>query len=73
MNKNERVFDRRIYPSHVIDTAIRAYKGIVIIKKVRTDDATVCTFIEKNTPNQIVINEFSNYLIELLNSKNDIL
>ena len=68
MDRNDKTYDKNIYPRFVLESAISAYKSIASIKIKEKDGAFMCSFGKSKADTQIVINEFDNYLIELLNS-----
>jgi len=72
MDTNKKSFSTEIYPLLVIEKAVVAYAEIADISTSSNGNCCLCTFIKKSIPIQLVIDEFGNYLIELLNNKHDI-
>lgn len=73
MKKSVRSFSGSIYPLPVIEEAVTAYAGIAEISVSAAAGKLVCTFLETDTPVSLVVNEFGNYLIEILNNNYDLL
>jgi hypothetical protein len=73
INKIKKLYNKSLYPYSIIDKAKGAYSDIVLIKIVDKDKFFECTFYNSNISINLVTNEFNNYLIELLNSKNELL
>jgi DUF1009 family protein len=73
MVKNEISYDYTLYPLAVLENAANAYRDIATIRIKSFNDHALCKFIKKEISISMVINEFNNFLIELMNSKNDIL
>jgi hypothetical protein len=71
MNKKEKQYSKELYPPSVLKQATRAYADIATIKVKNFGKATKCIFIEKDAPIQLVVNEFDNFLIEVLNERHD--
>ncbi len=71
MRNNERVYTKIFYPKEVLNQAIYGYKKIAKIKLLEVGGYYKCEFFQCAIDTQLVINEFNNYLIELLNSKGD--
>ena len=67
--KNECLFNKNVYPKEVIASAIDDYKNISEIELCEEDDFYRCRFNKCLLGPSIVMNEFNNYLIEILNSK----
>lgn len=66
--KNDRkLFDKAFYTKKVLDKAILDYRQIASIKISDKDKYWECAFESNKMPIEIIINEFDNYLIELLN------
>lgn len=71
MRNNEQVYIKTFYPKEVLNQAIGDYKKIAKIKLLEDDEYYKCEFLRCAVDTQLVINEFNNYLIELLNSKGE--
>lgn len=69
MKNNEIAFASMIYPKAIIQKAITDYQSICRIQMEQHTDYVLCTFLESITDIDLTICEFSNYLIELLNSE----
>ena len=68
--KNECLFNKNVYPREVIIYAINDYKNISEIELYKeNNDYYRCRFNKCLLDPSIVMNEFANYLIEILNSK----
>lgn len=68
--KNECLFNKNVYPKEVIASAIDDYKNISEIELYEVDnDYYRCRFSKCLLDPSIVMYEFANYLIEILNSK----
>jgi len=59
-----------IYPCNYIQKAILDYKNICKIDMVFNNNVVECTFYDSLVDLEITVKEFSNYLIELINSRN---
>ena len=68
MKTNTKSFSNDVYPLSVIEDAIKKYTNIAEINVATVADENICTFTEKEIPIQLVISEFGNYLIEILNN-----
>lgn len=68
MKSNERVYTKDFYSKVVLNQAIDDYKKIAKIKLLEEGKHYKCVFFRCAVDVQLVINEFDNYLIELLNS-----
>jgi|GEM_PF-6433479 len=68
MSNDEKSYDKRIYPRQTLENAVFAYKGIANIRINEERDSYKCVFGKSSIDTKTVINEFDNYLIELLNS-----
>jgi hypothetical protein len=73
INKIKKLYNKSLYPYSILDKAKSAYSDIALIKIVDKDNVFECTFYNSNISIDLVTNEFNNYLIELLNNKNDLL
>ena len=71
MKSNERVYTKDFYSKVVLNQAIDDYKKIAKIKLLEDGEHYKCEFFRCAVDTQLVINEFNNYLIELLNSKGE--
>lgn len=71
MRNNEQVYIKTFYPKEVLNQAIDDYKKIAKIKLLEDDEYCKCEFLRCAVDTQLIINEFNNYLIELLNSKGE--
>lgn len=71
MRSNEQVYTKTFYPKEVLDQAIADYKKIAKIKLLEDGKYFNCAFSQCAVDTQLVINEFNNYLIELLNSNGE--
>lgn len=69
MRSSEQAYTKAFYPKEVLKQAINDYKKIAKIKLVEDVWYYKCEFSRCSVNTQLVINEFNNYLIELLNSK----
>ena len=71
MRSNEQVYTKAFYSKEVLNQAIDDYKKIAKIKLLEDGECYKCEFFRCAVDTQLVINEFNNYLIELLNSKGE--
>lgn len=71
MRSNEQAYTKTFYPKEVLDQAIADYKKIAKIKLLEDGEYFKCEFFQCAVDTQLVINEFNNYLIELLSSKGE--
>ena len=71
MRSNEQVYPKTFYSKEVLNQAIDDYKKIAKIKLLEDGEHYKCEFLRCAVDTQLVINEFNNYLIELLNSKGE--
>ena len=71
MRNNEQVYTKAFYRKEVLNQAINDYKKIAKIKLLEDDEYFKCKFFQCVVDTPLVINEFNNYLIELLNSKGE--
>jgi len=71
MRSNEQVYTKTFYPKKVLEQAIDDYKKIAKIRLLNDGEYFKCDFFRCSVDTQLVINEFNNYLIELLNSKGE--
>ena len=69
MKSNEQVYTKIFYSKEVLNQAIDDYRRIAKIKLLDDGGHYKCKFSQCSVDTQLVINEFNNYLIELLNSK----
>jgi len=65
----EQAYNLDIYPERIIMQAINDYRGICNIVANIQDSYAVCQFSHGKTDERTIVLEFSNYLIELLNSR----
>ena len=64
---NKMVYDLRIYNKDKIKMAITAYNKFCNVKIIAEEKNTViCEFSSDKIPVNLIINEFDNYLIELM-------
>jgi hypothetical protein len=63
---DELIYDNNIYPVEVILQAINDYRDICTIEVVQTDKTTRCIFSEGKTDMSVIMREFTNYLLELM-------
>ncbi len=64
---NRMVYDLRIYNKDKIKMAIAAYNKFCIVKIIAEEnDQVICEFSSDKIPVNLIINEFDNYLIELM-------
>ena len=71
MRSNEQVYTKIFYSQEALNKAINDYKKIAKIKLLEDGGYYKCEFFQSAVAIQIVINEFNNYLIELLNAKGE--
>lgn len=71
MKSNEQYYSKSFYSKEVLNQAIIDYKKIAKIKLLEDGEHYKCEFRRCAVDAQLVINEFDNYLIELLNSKGE--
>ncbi len=64
--KDELVYDNSIYPLEVILRAIDDYSNICAVEVVQTGKDTRCIFSEGKTDMSVIMREFTNYLLELM-------
>jgi hypothetical protein len=64
---NKQTFSKFFYDIEIIEQAIRDYKNIAKITIQDNGNEFECSFESKEAPVEMVIREFDNYLIELLN------
>lgn len=70
MNDNERTYSKAFYTEDTLLKAINAYSNISKIELFEEDKEHYrCRFSESSIDCHIVMNEFDNYLIEIMNSK----
>lgn len=58
---------KKFYDKSYILEAINAYKGIANIKIDENQDYYICTVVSSKHSPQLVLNEFSNYVLGLMN------
>ena len=63
---DELIYDNSIYPLKVILQAINDYRDICTVEVVQTDKNTRCIFGEGKTDMSVIMREFTNYLLELM-------
>ena len=73
MSRSIKSYNNHIYPLSAVKYAIIAYAEIAKIQVKTVADENICTFTEKEIPIQLVIREFGNYLIEILNNNHGVL
>lgn len=71
MKDDRMCYSKELYPEACIESAIRAYDGIAKITIIQNKTYHICQFSNCIADNTLVMNEFGNYLIELLNEKRD--
>lgn len=71
MKNNKCVYSKAFYSEKVLTAAISDYKRLAKIKMFEYDGCFICEFCKCAVDSQAVINEFNNYLIELLNSRGE--
>lgn len=71
MKNNEQLYTKAFYTKKVLIAAINDYKKIARIKLLEDDEHYRCEFYKCAVDTQVVMNEFNNYLIELMNSRGD--
>lgn len=71
MRSNEQIYTKNFYSREVLNQAIDDYKRIAVIELLEDGQYYHCAFSQCAVDTQLVINEFNNYLIELLNSKGE--
>ena len=67
VKNSKRTFSKYFYNELILKRAIKDYQSIAKISLCEKTDAFECSFDSDNIPVELVINEFNNYLIELLN------
>ena len=65
----EQKYCLEIYPADILERAIEDYHDICDIDQEVRDGDMICRFSNGKTNAEIIMLEFSNYLIELLNSR----
>lgn len=65
----EQTYSLDIYPEPVLRQAIKDYHDICHIEATIKDGSMVCCFSHGKIDETTIMHEFSNYLIELLNSR----
>ena len=65
----EQKYCLEIYPEDIIERAIEDYHNICNISREIMDGDMICRFSNGNTNEKTIMLEFSNYLIELINSR----
>lgn len=68
-NKIIQFFSLDIYPKNYIEKAIVDYINICKIDLAYDGSTAKCTFYNSVTDLEITVKEFSNYLIEIINSR----
>ncbi|SFQ07430.1 hypothetical protein SAMN04487928_11767 [Butyrivibrio proteoclasticus] len=58
---------KKFYDKRAIIQSIAAYKDIASIKMSESQDYYICTVESSNHSPQLVLNEFSNYVLGLMN------
>lgn len=66
---NQSSYELSLYEKEKILVAAAAYKSFCSIEILQQDQKLVCTFRSDKVPVDRVMNEFDNYLIELMQSK----
>jgi len=64
-----KAYNNDMYPRSALLLAIDAYSNIADIHIESKRNSHVCTFEKKEVPLRLVVNEFGNYIIELMNCK----
>lgn len=62
-----REYPQSLYPRTVIEQAVRDYANICQIELQNVPRGTRCEFYDSRAPLRMTVQEFSNYLIELIN------
>ena len=71
MKSNEQLYSKIFYPKEVLNLAINDYRKIAKIRLREEAEQYRCEFCRCAVDTRLVMNEFNNYLIELLNSKGE--
>ncbi len=71
MKSNKERFAKAFYSHDAISGAIKDYSKLASISCVEEGEYYVCTFPNCITDSQRIVNEFNNYLIELMNARGD--
>lgn len=71
MKDNIQLYSKTFYSKKVLTKAISDYHRIATIKLSENGSHYMCEFRKCVVDEQTVMNEFNNYLIELLNSSGD--
>lgn len=66
---NQSSYELSLYGKETILAAAAAYKGFCSIEILQQDQKLLCTFRSDKVPVNRVMNEFDNYLIELMQSE----
>lgn len=66
---NNRIFDTDIYEKQAIEQSIVDFKNICRIETEINNNQMTCSFFDCEYDVEITIKEFSNYVIDLMNSK----
>ena len=69
IDKYEILFNKGIYNSLAIQRAVKDYSQICNIQVVETENSIRCIFTNSKYDLQETALEFSNYLLEILNSR----
>ncbi|WP_368043535.1 HxsD-like protein [uncultured Mitsuokella sp.] len=64
-----REYPQLLYPRSVIEQAVSDYAHICRIDLQTGPQVTICRFYDSRAPLQLTVQEFSNYLIELINKR----
>jgi len=67
--RTEKAYCLDIYPESVLRQAIDDYHDICDIEVEIQNHNMICRFLHGKTNEEIIMLEFSNYLIELINSR----
>lgn len=68
-NSITREYPQSLYPRAVIEQAVRDYDHICQIELQAVPQGTICCFYDSSATLMMTVQEFSNYLIELINKR----
>ncbi len=67
MKHKEKIgFDLEIYPLEIIKIAVKEYSKFCTVNLEQKEKIALCTFSSDNIPADLIVLEFGNYLIELM-------
>ena len=69
---NSRKFDADIYPQKAIEQSILDFNELCRVETEISDNYIICRFFDCKYDVKTTIDEFSNYIIDLINSKSKI-